>query len=147
MHTPHVASGGRYPVLRALAILYVFGAALAAIGAVIYALYALAFYRLGWSDRLIIAGGSIVGGFIVVISSLAVAELLKLFIDLEHNTRMAIPGRMGMPASVEVTTAPSLSGEGNGGVVVTTSSMSSPSSSRIAAMDEETAEAALIRGH
>jgi hypothetical protein len=118
-----------------LAILYVFGAALAAIGAVLYAIYALAFYRLAWSDRLIIAGGSVVGGFILVISSLAVAELLKLFIDIEHNTRMAIPGRIGMPASVEVTVAGS-----DGGVAVV-------NPNRISGLDEETAEAALLRGH
>lgn len=130
MHTPHVASGGRYPVLRALAIMYVFGAALAALGAVIYAIYALAVYKLAWTDRLSIAGGSLVGGFIVVISSLAVAELLKLFIDIEHNTRMAVPGRVGMPASIEVMPA---AGDG--------------ANNRITALDEETAEAALIRGH
>ena len=29
MHSPHVVSGGRYPVLRALAIMYVLGAGLA----------------------------------------------------------------------------------------------------------------------
>jgi hypothetical protein len=135
MHTPHVASGGRYPVLRALAILYVFGAALTAIGAVLYALYTLLFTHLGWSDRMIIAGGTVVGGFLGVISLLAVAELLKLFIDLEHNTRMAVPGRIGMPASVEVT----VSGSDGGATVI--------APNRITALDEETAEAALIRGH
>jgi hypothetical protein len=138
MQTPHVASGGRYPVLRALAIFYVIGAALAALSAVIYAVYALGFSRLGWSDRFILAGTSVVGGFIVVISLLAVAEVLKLCIDIEHNTRMAMPGRIGMPATVEVTTS-----DNNGGV----STLTATSGNRIAALDEETAEAALIRGH
>ena len=138
MHTPHVASGGRYPVLRALAIFYVIGAALAALSAILYCVYALAFSRLGWSDRLILAGGALVGGFIAVISLLAVAEVLKLFIDIEHNSRMAVPGRIGMPATVEVTTP-----DNNGGV----STLTATSGNRIAALDEETAEAALIRGH
>ena len=151
MHTPHVASGGRYPVLRALAILYVFGAALAALGAVIYAAYALGFSRLGWSDRLILTGGTVVGGFIGVISLLAVAELLKLFIDLEHNTRMAVPGRIGMPASVEVTTVTTSAGADNGGAAgaagVGGGTLTATTGNRIAALDEETAEAALLRGH
>jgi len=139
MHKPHVASGGRYPVLRALAIFYVIGAALAALSAIIYCVYAVAFSRLGWSDRLILAGGSLVGGFIAVISLLAVAEVLKLFIDIEHNSRMAMPGRIGMPATVEVTTP-----DNNGGV---TGTLTATSGNRISALDEETAEAALIRGH
>jgi len=126
-----------------LAILYVFGAALAALGALIYALYALGFSRLGWSDRLIMAGGTVGGGFIAVISMLAVAELLKLFIDIEHNTRMSMPGRIGMPASVEVTTVTTEAG--NGGL--TTGTLTATSGNRISALDEETAEAALIRGH
>jgi hypothetical protein len=128
-----------------LAILYVFGAALAALGAVIYAGYALGFSRLGWSDRLILAGGTVVGGFIGVISLLAVAELLKLFIDLEHNTRMAIPGRIGMPSSVEVTTV--TTSENNGGAGAGVGTLTATAGNRITALDEETAEAALIRGH
>jgi len=135
MHTPHVVSGGRYPVLRALAILYVLGAALTALGAVLFALYALAFWRLAWSDRLIVAGGSVVGGFIVVISSLAIAELLKLFIDIEHNTRMSMPGRIGMSLSA------------GGAEVAVSNDGGAAAINRISALDEETAEAALIRGH
>jgi hypothetical protein len=145
MHRPHVASGGRYPVLRALAIMYILGAALTALGAVIYAVYALVRYSLPWTDRLTIIGGTLVGGFIAVISLLAVAELLKLFIDVEHNTRMAIPGRMGMPVGMVATTG------GDATVVVTSSNNGGEAvgttGNRITALDEETAEAALIRGH
>ena len=41
MHTPHVLSGGRYPVLRALAIIYVIGAGLALVSTLIGVGYAL----------------------------------------------------------------------------------------------------------
>ena len=67
-------------------------------------------------------------------NAVTIAEVLKLFIDMEHNTRMAIPGRIGVPASV--TTMEPARNDGGGGHV-----------NRIEALDEETAEAALIRGH
>jgi hypothetical protein len=130
MQTPHVMSGGRYPVLRALAIMYVLIAGLLAAASVLMAAYALLVSGYAWMDRAIMFAASLAGGFILVISSLAVAELLKLFIDIEHNTRMSIPGRIGMPAGGLGTA------RNDGGSV-----------NRIAALDEETAEAALIRGH
>ena len=131
MHTPHVMSGGRYPVLRALAIIYVIGAALAAVATVIGVVWALAAGAGAGTDRLIIAAAALGGGLFVVISMLAIAEVLKLFIDVEHNTRMAVPGRIGMPASVTPEVARSDGGHVN----------------RLDALDEETAEAALLRGH
>ena len=137
MHKPHVRSGGRYPVLRALAIMYVLGAALAAIGAVVVLIYAMVRYSLAWSDRWTIISGTLVGGFITVISLLAVAELLKLFIDIEHNTRMASMGRSEMPVG-GVAAAAAMSASHDGGAAAV---------NRITALDEETAEAALIRGH
>jgi hypothetical protein len=100
MHKPHVLSGGRYPVLRSLAIIYVLAGALAAAAAVIAAAYVLVATNFAWSDRAIMAMGALVGGFFLVISMLAIAEVLKLFIDVEHNTRMGTGGRIGMPASV-----------------------------------------------
>jgi hypothetical protein len=132
MHTPHVMSGGRYPVLRALAILYVLAAALIAVAAVLTTLYAMVTYHLAALDRLIVLAATLAGGFILVISSLAVAELLKLFIDIEHNTRMNAPGLIGMPSHLEAGQAV---GSGNG------------PANRINALDEETAESALLRGH
>src|SRR6266542_4039295 len=105
MHTPHVVSGGRYPVLRALVIMSVRAA---------------------------------VGGFVIVVSLLAVAELLKLFIDIEHNTRMPMPGRIGVSMSLpsgEAATATVGADSNNGGVAAP--------GNRITALDEETAEAAL----
>jgi hypothetical protein len=126
MHRAHVKSGGRYPVLRALGILSMVGA----LGVVILGLY-----WTGWSlfaapanmsEKLALAGGVLVGTFVLSVAVLAFAELIKLMIDVEHNTRMA---SMGGAA-------------GNGSAL-------SPDAraNRMAEMDEESAEAALLRGH
>ena len=131
MHTPHVMSGGRYPVLRALAIIYVIGAALTAVATVIGVIWALAAGAGAGTDRLIIAAAALGGGLFMVITMLAIAEVLKLFIDVEHNTRMAAPGHIGMPASITPEVA-----RNDGGRV-----------NRLDVLDEETAEAALLRGH
>jgi hypothetical protein len=127
MTRPQFLSGGRYPVLRALAIIYLLAAAVTAIGAVGAALYLLVRFPYGGPlDRVFLAMGALVAGFYVVISMLAIAELIKLVIDIEHNTRMSAP-RMGTEVPINVVMA------GNGG--------------RLSNMDEETAEAALLRGH
>jgi hypothetical protein len=133
MHTPHVLSGGRYPVLRSLAILYVIGAGLAAAATVIGIGYAILASRMAWTDRLIIAVGALAAGFFMVVSMLAIAEVLKLFIDIEHNTRVNAGGRIGMPASM----TPEIANADGGGAHL----------NRLHALDEETAEAALLRGH
>lgn len=127
MHAPHLLSGGRYPVLRSLAILYLLGGVLAAIGGLIGVIWALAAGPGSMMDRLIISAGILVAAFFATITALAVAELLKLFIDVEHNTRAA---------TMASATTPSIAphdGAGMGG--------------RLAQIDEETAEAALVRGH
>ena len=135
MARPHVLSGGRYPVLRALAILYLVMACVTALGGIAGAIYLLASRRYGAPlDRTFMAIGAIVATFYFVVTMLAVAEVIKLFIDMEHNTRMAWPGRIGMPQSVSsVSMSSSESYAGDGG--------------RLAELDEETAEVALIRGH
>jgi len=138
MQRPHVMSGGRYPVLRALAIFYVFGAALAVLGTLIGIVYILARGPGSVLDRMIISCGAIVGGFIAVVSMLAVAEVLKLFIDMEHNTRMM---GSGAPARTMVAVGPGVT------EVATVSTGGDGHINRIDALDEETAEAALIRGH
>ena len=138
MQRPHVMSGGRYPVLRALAIFYVFGAALAVIGTVIGILYILARGPGSVLDRMIISAGALVGGFIAVVSMLAVAEVLKLFIDMEHNSRMLAGGPA---ARTMVAVGPGVA------EVATVSTGGDGHINRIDALDEETAEAALIRGH
>ena len=134
MQRPHVMSGGRYPVLRALAIMYVLGGALAALGTLIGIGYILARGPGSMLDRVILSTGAIVGGFFLVVSMMALAEVLKLFIDVEHNTRMSGAGRTVVsvaPGSAEIATMSGADGRVN----------------RLDALDEETAEAALIRGH
>ena len=143
MHTPHVVSGGRYPVLRALAIMYVIGAGLIGLAALLIAAYTLVATRYAWLDRLIITAATLAGGFIVVVTSLAMAELLKLFIDIEHNTRMSMPGRIGVPASAPAMAAAGVNNDGGAAAAAATTG----TVNRITALDEETAEAALMRGH
>jgi hypothetical protein len=125
MHKPHVMSGGRYPVLRSFAILYVLGAALTVLGGIVGIVYALVRAPFSIMDRVIISSGILVATCFAVLTMLAIAELLKLAIDIEHNTRMRAAG----PVMREVAPA----GTDGGG--------------RLAALDEETAEAALLRGH
>jgi len=128
MHRAHVKSGGRYPVLRALGILSMVGA----LGIVLMGLYAI-----GWSlfaapanmtEKMALVGGALVGTFVLAVGVLAFAELIKLMIDVEHNTRMA---SMGSAAAAGNGNAISVEGHGN----------------RLAEIDEESAEAALLRGH
>jgi len=115
---------------RALALLYLIGAivtAVAGIGSVIWAL--------GWSaeklaNRLVFSAQLLGATFLGFISLLAIAELLKLFMDIEHNSRMI---RIGDSVGTSLHSSPAPS------VTV--------SASRLMEMDEETAEGALIRGH
>ncbi len=76
--------------------------------------------------------GSIAGAFIACVWMLAFAEMIKLFIDLEHNTRIS--------AVVHAPGAMVAAGAGDGQGTAT-------HVNRVAALDEETAEAALLRGH
>jgi hypothetical protein len=137
----HITSGGRYPVLRALAIMYLIMAGLAVIGGLITAGYILWAYR-DWSlmTRTVWAIVSLAGTFFAVVGMLAIAEVLKLFIDIEHNTRTAaLAGAYRASTTTVETTA-----TGAPAVVTTTTS---PDGGRLSRIDEETAEAALIRGH
>jgi hypothetical protein len=126
-----MTSGGRYPVLRSLAILYLLGAAVAALVTVVGVLWILARAPYAMTDRLVLGCVTLIGGFFVVIGMLAMAEVFKLFIDIEHNTRMSAPANT-MAMTMEVPA----------GQTGTTGHVN-----RIAALDEETAEVALIRGH
>jgi hypothetical protein len=119
-------SGGRYPVLRALGILYMIGAA----GALCYGLY-----WTGWAlfaapgsmgDRFPLALQAFAATFFGVITIFAIAELIKLMIDIEHNTRMA---------------------RQNGGTNDGQPMVNSAHVNRVSALEEESAEAALLRGH
>jgi hypothetical protein len=92
-------------------------------------------YWMGWSlfaapgsmgERIALAGGVLVATFIAVVTILAVAEVIKLVIDIEHNTRMAAMN----------------GGSGNG-----TAMAGEGLANRLSSLEEESAEAALLRGH
>lgn len=124
----HLMSGGRYPVLRSLAILYLIGACVAMLAGIVAVVWTLGWGPGSAGDRLLITLGAIAATFFVVISMLAIAEVLKLFIDLEHNSRIAALGLAHTATSASTMTE-------------------SERSNRISVLDEETAEAALLRGH
>ncbi len=135
MRQTHLASGGRYPILRTVAILYFVGAVVSLVGGFVAAVWFLVngdpYNWAGGRFRLVM--GTLTGTFFSVIAMLAIAELIKLFIDVEHNTRMSA-----------MASAASASG------AVSSSSAGSPvdGKSRAAWMEgEETAEGALLRGH
>ena len=129
MHRAHVMTGGRYPVLRAMGILYLLGAA----GVLLYGLY-----WIGWTlfaapasmgDRFAVTLQALAATFFAVVTILALAELIKLVIDIEHNTRVAAMGAAST----------------NGGATIPTGA--DGHANRMAQLDEESAEAALLRGH
>ena len=129
MTKAHLMTGGRYPVLRALGILYVVGAVVALVAGI---------YWIGWSlfaapgsvgERIAVAGGFLVATFLAVVTVLAIAELIKLMIDIEHNTRIS---------------AITAASAGNGS---TATPAATAAVNRLAEMNEESAEAALLRGH
>jgi len=128
MYKAHFMSGGRYPVLRSLAILYLIGSVVAVLGGVVAIIWSMGWGPGDMSDRMLISLGAAAATFFVTISMLAIAEVLKLFIDLEHNSRVAA---LGLAKSATTVSEPSETEHGN----------------RISALDEETAEAALLRGH
>jgi hypothetical protein len=124
MSKSHLISGGRYPVLRALGILYMIGA----LGALCYGLY-----WTGWAlfaapgsmgDRFSLSLQAFAATFFGVITIFAIAEMIKLVIDIEHNTRIA-----------------AANGSSDNGSAATTHV------NRLSALDEESAEGALLRGH
>jgi hypothetical protein len=139
----HITSGGRYPVLRALAIMYLIMAGLAVIGGLITAGYVLWAYR-DWSiaTRIVWSIVSLAGTFFAVVGLLAIAEVLKLFIDIEHNTRTA-----ALAGAYQASTTPAVSTTVAGAPAVVTTTSTSTEGGRLSCLDEETAEAALIRGH
>ena len=124
MHKPHILSGGRYPVLRAVAILYLFGSIGAAIIGIVAAGWILV--QLGdlkFGQRAMLALSTLGGTFLVVISMLAIAEGIKLFTDIADSLRI-------MRGSAVISSG---AAGGDGG--------------RLGTLDDETAEAALFRGH
>ena len=164
MHAPHVASGGRYPVLRTLAILYLFAAVAVLILGIWRAISILASdgptndvfgVATNMGGRALVALSWLATTFIGVLAMFGVAELIKLFIDIEHNTRVA--GLRG--AGV---TEVAVIGEGSAAVITPGAATAGsanpngpgvgegvPGGGRVRQLleGEETAEGALIRGH
>lgn len=74
----------KYPALKTIAGIYVILSAIVGLASVAAAIY----FSTRTSDTGIIIGVSIiVGGAITVLLLAAASELIKLFIDIEHNTR------------------------------------------------------------
>ena len=154
MHAPHVASGGRYPVLRTLAILYLVAAAAVLIGGLWRAIRVLTVSDPSGFDvfgatpdmgsRLLSAFSWLAASFIGVLAMFAVAELIKLFIDIEHNTRLAAMRSTAVEVSAPTGSTTTVVATGDGGV-----GEGVPGGGRIGKLldGEETAEGALLRGH
>jgi len=167
-HKSHLMSGGRYPVLKTIAILYMVGAC----GVALYGLFVAAWclfgqptawipvsYTPAWASRIMACITALGGTFLAVISMLAIAEGIKLFIDGANSLRMmALHGWSGASSSSNANVAIVTDGP----AVVSTSSLPTPQpvsmsggtdgkfGGRMAALEEldaETAEGALLRGH
>lgn len=154
MRHTHIQSGGRYPVLRTLAILYLVGACLPlffgvwrATNVLIYGQSPDDFFGAptGWAGRIFVAASWLAASFLSVLAMVAIAELIKLFVDIEHNTRMAAmryaPATAAEPSSA-ATPAPADLAQPTGTVG------DSHAGGRMAQWLEgdETAEGSLIRG-
>ena len=87
MAQAHVKSGGRYPVLRSVAILFMINV-IPIVGTGVYWIYYI-FTQTGpsTSDRLQVAALIIAATFFGVLLTIGMAEMIKLFMDIEHNTR------------------------------------------------------------
>lgn len=133
MTRAHMMTGGRYPVLRAIGILYVFLAAATIIAGIIGIGWSLFFAPAAIGERFALAGGALLATFVGVVTMLAVAEFIKLMIDIEHNTRAAATRGPATLATDGTTTVIATSGDGH--------------TNRLTQLDEESAEAALLRGH
>jgi hypothetical protein len=168
MHTTHVSSGGRYPVLRSLAILYLFAAAGVLVLGIIRAVTVLAqggpvndFFGAptNVTGRILVALSWLAVTFIGVIGMLGVAELIKLFIDIEHNTRaagmrMTSASAAAAPPEVDIIATPTgvttvVANNGGPAAVGAAGSDGTPPGGRMGQWleGEETAEGALFRGH
>ena len=142
MHQAHIRSGGRYPVLRTVAILWLVGA----VFTLIYGIYGAICAAAGISNRMAMsfsdsspvplhAGNTpgqriiscclwLAATFFTVLFTVGVAELIKLLMDMAESMR--ISALSGMSREV-VAPAPT---DGAGRIFT-----------------EETAEGALLRGH
>lgn len=133
MSSSFFASGGRYPVLRSIAILYVIGGIVSAVVGTIASIWGACVLPDSGAHAAALCFLGLAMTFFITISMFAIAEVLKLFIDIEHNSRMV---------RSESTTVVAASGE------TTVQPAGQVHSTRLQWLDgEETAEAALLRGH
>ena len=146
MERHHLMSGGRYPVLRTIGIFYLIGGAVVVLAGLFGALWTLVGPAVGWlgmetgmsfGERLLYSVGMLAGTFFAALTMYAVAEVIKLFIDMSNSLRLMACNVPGMT----VTTTPASEGQ----VLVTTEA--SGHRNRLSFLDDETAEAALIKGH
>src|SRR5881394_1193242 len=95
-HKSHLMSGGRYPVLKTIAILYLVGACGVALYGLFFAGWCLfgqsapwvpVSFTLAWGSRIMACITALGGTFLAVISMLAIAEGIKLFIDGANSMR------------------------------------------------------------
>src|SRR5215471_7892278 len=86
-YNSHMMSGGRYPALRTIAILYLILAAVSCIAGIAYMAYVLFWGPAGWAFRLTNAAYVLGATFLSVIGLLAIAELLKLAMDVARDLR------------------------------------------------------------
>jgi hypothetical protein len=148
MERHHLMSGGRYPVLRTIGIFYLIGGAVTVLAGLFFALWTLVGPAVGWlgmeqgmsfGERLLYACGLLAGTFFAALTMYAIAEVIKLFIDMSNSLRLMACNVPGMTT----TTATTMAREGE--VMVTTEA--GGHRNRLSFLDDETAEAALIKGH
>jgi hypothetical protein len=135
MRESRLESGGRYPVLRTIAILWMVGAIVVAVYGLFQSVVTLAGVRQleaissspTWLSQITGCLVWLAGTFFAVIFSVAVAEGIKLFMDVEYNCRMVSSNLF----------------RGN---AMATSQTNTVAGGRIAGRLSETAESELIRG-
>jgi hypothetical protein len=115
-------------VLRAFAIIYLVMAGIAMLTGIVAAGWALVAAPWNVGNRIMLALLALSGTFFLVVGSLAIAEIIKLFMDIEHNTRLTAMRRPETPLTSEPAMETAIRGN------------------RLREMDEETAESALLRG-
>jgi hypothetical protein len=142
MRHAHLASGGRYPVLRSFAIMCL----VAAVVSLGYGVWRAADTLFRAPDhmegRLVVAVGWLAAAFFGAVLLFGLGEVVKLFMDIEHNTRLAAE-RQGVAAMAAANAAADAAV-----LAAAADSNGKPLGGRMTFLDgEETAEGALIRGH
>jgi hypothetical protein len=141
-------SGGRYPALRTIGILYLIGAAVSLIAGICYMAYVLVWGGpANWTFRLTNAAYVLGATFVSFIAFLAVAEFLKLAMDVARDLRILASTTRATTTVATPPVPPPLPASDETSTVVV-EPLADGRENRIAEyLDDETAEAALMRGH